>query len=193
MSSPIIRGNGGVAARNTNAPTNESLTILGAKRVDSPSLDFNSFDGAQTALTTDQYGALRVTLDSAGAQPNGPQVLDSSGWAGAGGADLLLIGGTVNDSTVTPLITGTSATVRISSNRGLLTENVPYTIAIDWVGGPTPQYIGYTLQGNAKSAAAWQIRKLTFDGINNPTDVQFANGSPAFNAIWDNRASLSYS
>ena len=43
------------------------------------------------------------------------------------------------------------------------------------------------------TAAVWQIRKITFDINNNPTDIKFASGSPSFGAIWNNRASLSYS
>lgn len=67
-----------------------------------------------------------------------------------------------------------------------------FTQAIDYVG-TSPVYIGLAALGSAKSAAVWQIRKLTYDGSGNPTDVQYANGAQAFDAIWDNRTSLSYS
>lgn len=67
-----------------------------------------------------------------------------------------------------------------------------YTVALDFVSGLNPIYIGLAEVGTAKSAAFWQIRKLTFDGSNNVTDIQYAGGTAAFNAIWDNRAGLSY-
>lgn len=50
-------------------------------------------------------------------------------------------------------------------------------------------YIGTAPIGTATSAAAWQIQKLdTSSGV----VIKWANASNAFNTIWDNRASLSY-
>lgn len=69
----------------------------------------------------------------------------------------------------------------------------PVTQALDYDGSNNPIYIGLAPIGAAKADAAWQIRKLTFDGSNNLTDVKYANGSIRFNEVWDNRASLSYS
>lgn len=77
----------------------------------------------------------------------------------------------------------------ISANTGWLT---PHTIVLEY-SGTNVIYIGKAAQGSATSAAVWLIRKLTYDGSNNCTNIQFANGSSAYNAIWDNRASLSYS
>lgn len=68
-----------------------------------------------------------------------------------------------------------------------------YTTALEFDGSSNPIYVGTALQGSAKSAAAWQIRHLTFDGSNNPTDIKFAGGNRDFTSIWDNRASLAYS
>lgn len=56
-----------------------------------------------------------------------------------------------------------------------------------------PIYIGLALIKSAKSAAVWQIRKMTYDGNNNLTDIQWAGGSPTFDQKWDDRATLSYS
>lgn len=67
------------------------------------------------------------------------------------------------------------------------------TLQLDYVSGTNPVYVGSATPGSATSAASWQIRKLTFDGNNNVTAIQYAGGTPAFNQIWDNRASLSYS
>lgn len=56
-----------------------------------------------------------------------------------------------------------------------------------------PIYIGLADIKSAKSASVWQIRKLTYDGANNLTDIQWANGVAAFDQKWDDRATLSYS
>jgi hypothetical protein len=56
-----------------------------------------------------------------------------------------------------------------------------------------PIYIGYSLPGSSKSGAFWCIRKITYDANNGMTDVQFAEGSNAFNKTWDDRATYTYS
>lgn len=68
----------------------------------------------------------------------------------------------------------------------------PYITSIDFDGANNPIYLGRALIGSAKSQAVWQIRKLTFDGANNVTDIRFANGSQEFNQKWDDRAALNY-
>lgn len=73
-----------------------------------------------------------------------------------------------------------------------LVTDKTYTVAIENDVDGNPIYIGLAPQGSAKSAAAWQIRKLTF-ASGNPTDIQFAGGTSAFTSIWDNRSGLSYS
>lgn len=72
-------------------------------------------------------------------------------------------------------------------------QSADLTCLIDWSGGTNPIYIGFALPGSATSADVWQIRKLTWDGSNNPTAIQLADGSSNYNAIWDNRAALTYS
>lgn len=67
------------------------------------------------------------------------------------------------------------------------------SLQIDYVGGTNPIYIGIAAPGTLTSAALWQVRKLTFDGNNNITVIKYAGGSPSFNAIYDNRTSLTYS
>lgn len=74
----------------------------------------------------------------------------------------------------------------------IATAIVPYTMAFEYDVDGNPIYIGKAAQGSAKSAAAWQIRKLTFSS-NDVTDIQFAAGSSAYTNIWDNRALLAYS
>ena len=67
-----------------------------------------------------------------------------------------------------------------------------FTQAIEYDGSGNPIYVGSALQGSSKSAAAWRISKITYSG-DNPIDIPYAEGSSGFAAIWDNRASLSYS
>lgn len=54
------------------------------------------------------------------------------------------------------------------------------------------EYIGYALPGTAKASPKWLIKKLTYSG-SLVTDIQFANGVIAFNSVWNDRASYSYS
>lgn len=72
-------------------------------------------------------------------------------------------------------------------------DQISYTVVLERDGNGNPLYIGIALPGTPTSAALWQIRKLTWDISNFPTSIQYANGSTALSAIWDNRASLSYS
>lgn len=67
------------------------------------------------------------------------------------------------------------------------------TAALEFDGNNNPIYIGRAPAGSAKTDAVWQIRRLTFDGNNNPTDIKYANGSPEFAFVWNDRASFSYS
>lgn len=66
-------------------------------------------------------------------------------------------------------------------------------IQIERDGSGNPIYLGMSTPGTATSDAKWQIRKLTFNGQNEVTAMQYANGSPNFDQIYNNRASLSYS
>lgn len=56
-------------------------------------------------------------------------------------------------------------------------------------GSSTINYIGTALSGTATSAAAWTIKKITFDSSGNPASVLWSNNT----AIWDNRGIESYS
>lgn len=51
-------------------------------------------------------------------------------------------------------------------------------------------YIGKAKLGTATSDAGWQI--LRIERSSTITTIQFANGSPRYNQIWDNRSSLTY-
>lgn len=69
----------------------------------------------------------------------------------------------------------------------------PMVTKLDYDGGANPIYIGVANPGSATSSAVWQIKKLTWDGNNNPTSILAANGTTEYNQIWDNRVSLTYS
>lgn len=66
-------------------------------------------------------------------------------------------------------------------------------LAVDYDARKNPLYVGRASPGSPRSAAVWQIRKNVFDAQGSLTDIQFANGSMAFDAVWNDRASLSYS
>lgn len=72
------------------------------------------------------------------------------------------------------------------------------------VGGATPTYAvrldepsvgvtyaGEAVVGTAGSAASWRIKRITESGTT--TVIEYADGDTAFDNIWDNRASLTYS
>ena len=67
-----------------------------------------------------------------------------------------------------------------------LTQKIAYTAA------GLAEYLGFAVPGSSAAAAVWLIKKLTYSGTN-VTDIQFANGSLAFDQVWDDRESLSYS
>lgn len=56
----------------------------------------------------------------------------------------------------------------------------------------TTGYVGEALPGTATSAAGWRIKKMVF-GADGDVMTTFADGDAAFDNIWDDRASLTYS
>jgi len=71
-------------------------------------------------------------------------------------------------------------------------SNADMIVAVEY-SGTYPVYIGYAAPGTAKSAAAWQIRTLTYDAAHNVTDVQFAGGVNDYTKVWNDRATYAYS
>ncbi len=71
----------------------------------------------------------------------------------------------------------------------------PYTKRFDYDGSGNLIYEGFAwAAGNfATSVANWAVKKYTYNGSNQLTLVQWANGASTQNNIWDNRAALSYS
>ena len=52
-------------------------------------------------------------------------------------------------------------------------------------------YIGEAAVGADESKPVWRIQRITVTG--SVTSIQYANGSTAWNNVWTDRASLSYS
>lgn len=61
----------------------------------------------------------------------------------------------------------------------------------DYDGSGNVLYIGTAKAGSLESVAVWQIQKFTYTG-GNLTGSLWAAGSPAFDSVWADRASLSY-
>lgn len=72
---------------------------------------------------------------------------------------------------------------------GLVTEG-NFTTAIDEASA-TVTYIGKAQIGTATSVAEWQIKKITVSGT--VTLIQWANGTDAFTAEFDERLTYTYS
>lgn len=63
----------------------------------------------------------------------------------------------------------------------------PYQQILDYQGGTAVIYIGWATPGASTGEAKWKIRRLTYDGNGNTTQIQYMNGSVGFNQIWNNR------
>ncbi len=72
-----------------------------------------------------------------------------------------------------PLVDGSVAerVVAIDSSGNAISTTAS-TMALDYDGSGNLIYEGLAYPGEGKAAAAWQIRKLTYDGASNLTDVQ---------------------
>jgi hypothetical protein len=77
--------------------------------------------------------------------------------------------------------------------RPVATESAShYTTKLTY-SGSNLEYLGKADIGTATTSSGWQIKKFTYDGSNNLTDIQYAEGTDAFDKIWDNRIGYSYS
>ena len=55
-----------------------------------------------------------------------------------------------------------------------------------------PVYIGKAHPDALTSESKWQIKKFTFNGSDQVTNIDFADGIANYVHIWDNRTSLDY-
>lgn len=65
-----------------------------------------------------------------------------------------------------------------------------FSVKLDTVSS-TLLYVGEAALNSAANAPVWRIRKI--ETIGTVMSVLWADGDQAFNNVWDNRASLSYS
>lgn len=72
-------------------------------------------------------------------------------------------------------------------------SEAPWTIALSYDASGNVEYVGWAEPGTAKTASGWRIIKLTYDASGNVTDVQWADGDDAFDNVWNNRTTYSYS
>ena len=70
--------------------------------------------------------------------------------------------------------------------------DLTYKQAMEYNASNLPLYIGFALPGTAKSAAGWNIRKLSYTGYN-ATDVEFGDATSSMTLIWNSRAGYAYS
>ena len=128
----------------------------------------------------------------------------ATGATGPGGAD-----GT--DGTITYVVTGTPAPglgndgdVAISADDGIVWwkitgvwvnqggfGDVAQATELDFVS-ETLFYTGKAVPGTITSAALWRISRSTL-GVDDDLTVIWADGDDAYDNIWDDRLSLSYS
>ena len=59
-------------------------------------------------------------------------------------------------------------------------------------GDGLQEYVGQAAPGAAEGDLVWKIRKFTYSGTN-ATEVNWAQGSPAYKSSWTDRASYTYS
>ena len=68
-------------------------------------------------------------------------------------------------------------------------DETPLTTLVDTAGGSVI-YLGQAFPGTLTSDGFWRIQKIDTTG---GVQIAYANGSPTFQVIWNNRAGYSYS
>ncbi len=66
-----------------------------------------------------------------------------------------------------------------------------YTTKIEWSGG-NPIYVGEAVPGTLVTEAKWRIKKITWDGDGNPTDIKWADSVKTFTKVWNSRGDYTY-
>ena len=103
------------------------------------------------------------------------EVYKATGGSGGGiGSLALKIGDIAKDATVTKLVG-------------------EYTLLLDDVTTTNMTYVGKAAIGSATSSSVWQIKRIDESGTPTTLVVKWAGGAAAFDQVWDNRASLTYS
>lgn len=76
--------------------------------------------------------------------------------------------------------------------RDLITYETVDKFRFAYNGSGLQEYVGQAAPGSAEGDLKWKIRKLTYSGIDQ-TEVNWANGSPAYAFSWTNRTGYTYS
>lgn len=66
-------------------------------------------------------------------------------------------------------------------------------INVEYNTDSLPLYTGYAAPGTATSSPRWMIVTFSYDISGNMLAKKFARGKADFTAIWDNRATYTYS
>lgn len=67
----------------------------------------------------------------------------------------------------------------------------PAALQLDSTVGDTVLYVGKATPGSLTSDAVWQIQRITIAGSD--FSIEWADGDPDFNNVWDDRLILAYS
>lgn len=68
-------------------------------------------------------------------------------------------------------------------------EDVPFDLEIDETSTPNAVYIGQADPGTSVATAGWRIKRIL---ESTGTHVDWANGTAAFDKVWDDRLTYSY-
>lgn len=91
-----------------------------------------------------------------------------------------------------PLIVNPDGSININGTISTSESSLTYTQVISYTADGLSEYLGLAVPGTNKASGAWQIRKITYTGMN-ATDIQFANGTTSFDKVWNNRTGYTYS
>lgn len=71
--------------------------------------------------------------------------------------------------------------------------NANLALLVEYDVSNNPIYVGEAQPGTAEDASGWRIKEITYDGRNNPTVINWAEGTRDFNKVWDDRHTYIYS
>lgn len=80
----------------------------------------------------------------------------------------------------------------LASHVASLGPSVPLIQQMDYDEAGRLLYLGKANPGTAPGESLWQIRRFSYDGSGNLTEILYAQNGAFLNA-WTNRAGLSYS
>ncbi|MFA5407114.1 MAG: hypothetical protein WC307_07180 [Candidatus Nanoarchaeia archaeon] len=74
-----------------------------------------------------------------------------------------------------------------------VTDQTRDKLLVDYESGENPIYVAKAKPGTSTSAASWSIMKITWDVNNNPTAIEWADGTNSNDKYWTSRGDYSYS